>query len=814
MTRRANSSSSLGPSGVITFFDYDALGRQTTKIANDPTARTVNDTFNTKDTVNWLWTPQQTVPFVDSGNNVIKNVGTGTDYNANVARTNYTLTDGKAMQVRLKVDSTTTSAHIMVESSDGLSRIGVIADNGTLYVQQRVNGGSFTYPKTLISALAINTWYVVTILLDDAGGFTVRTRLDAGGAATRYTGALPAGKTWRFHHWVYRNTAYLDDYQEFSGATFRYDAGTYGKGHRTSMTNASAATTWQYDARGRKTNEQTTINTRSYAFQWAYDAADRVTALTYPSGEVVSSTYDAAWRETSACTSLGGCYVQNPQDTTATVLTERQYTAQGQPQKWTFGNTLTQRWTYNALTQRPDRIQLNGTTALFDRSYTYDAVGNVTTIPRNLGTEVERFSYDALDRLTHAWTTGSTAQVPGYDESFTFSPIGNLLTKGPTGAPKTYIYPASGASSVRPHAVTSIGVPTSYTYDATGNMLTGGGRTYTWNADNQPLTISVAGGASETYTYNAEGSRVSRTTGGTTTLFAGGLVDENLATGTTTSSYAFGGKVVAQRARTSTTNVLTYLHTDHLGGTAVTTSSSGAVLSRQDYTPWGEVRTGTGIPASQTTLNFTGQRKDGSGVSGDGTGLLFYNARYYDPALGRFSSADSIVPDAANGSSGKAVLTTDFHEVSAVAGLNKQNGIIQVAGFWFQLDNKTRQDAESPAGPSTPQALNRYSYVQNNPLRYTDPSGHAWFTAQEANTLLHSINDVIRATFDFDSGNITAANYISMVTSIVSMIPAVGPVAAFMAGVLSLVTSLFSTFRGDELHDELGKIMDAMIFSE
>ena len=63
---------------------------------------------------------------------------------------------------------------------------------------------------------------------------------------------------------------------------------------------------------------------------------------------------------------------------------------------------------------------------------------------------------------------------------------------------------------------------------------------------------------------------------------------------------------------------------------------------------------------------FTGQRLDSSG-------LYYYGARYYDPAIGRFISADTIVQDYNN-----------------------------------------------------PQSLNRYTYVLNNPLKYTDPTGH-WF---------------------------------------------------------------------------------------
>ena len=65
-------------------------------------------------------------------------------------------------------------------------------------------------------------------------------------------------------------------------------------------------------------------------------------------------------------------------------------------------------------------------------------------------------------------------------------------------------------------------------------------------------------------------------------------------------------------------------------------------------------------------------------------------------------------------------LTVGFHETQFLGKLNGENQL----GFWFQLSSKERQQVGSPWGPSNPQALNRYSYVQNNPLKYTDPSGH------------------------------------------------------------------------------------------
>ncbi len=130
-----------------------------------------------------------------------------------------------------------------------------------------------------------------------------------------------------------------------------------------------------------------------------------------------------------------------------------------------------------------------------------------------------------------------------------------------------------------------------------------------------------------------------------------------------TKYYHHGGARVALRTTGTGGSVVYYLHADHLGSATLSTDGGGQVVARQFYHPYGTVRHRQGT--FPTDIGFTGQRADES------TGLMYYRARYYHPGVGRFVSADTIVPE-----------------------------------------------------PGNPQSLNRFAYVLGNPLRYTDPTGH------------------------------------------------------------------------------------------
>ena len=328
-------------------------------------------------------------------------------------------------------------------------------------------------------------------------------------------------------------------------------------------------------------------------------------------------------------------------------------------------------------------------------SYDYDAYGNLVTRSKGFavgigGQVTEHLAYDRLQRLISE--TYSNAFIPG--RTYRYDGVGNLLAKSDYA--DTYRYGENGAG---PNQVSSIhkldGQWISLAYDANGNQTVGDGRTVSYNVFNKLETV-IKSGISLDFDYGPDTARYRQVKTGSgktvTTLYVGKLFEHITTTAmgqpTRVEQKAYlGDAAVLTEIRTGgglPTYKVGFLHKDRLGSLIAITDEDGKETEwhafdafglplKGDFTSSGgllntastvEAYSATDNPGA-TTRGFTGHEHL------DDVQLIHMNGRAYDPSLGRFLSVDTFIQG--NGNS---------------------------------------------------QGLNPYSYILNNPLAGTDPTGY------------------------------------------------------------------------------------------
>ncbi len=193
----------------------------------------------------------------------------------------------------------------------------------------------------------------------------------------------------------------------------------------------------------------------------------------------------------------------------------------------------------------------------------------------------------------------------------------------------------------------------------------------TYNGDNMPQGIDHTIGTTNTivsFTYDYTNKRIKKSiTDGATTYYIGDHYQVKEGTTTQATSYIFAGNLRIAKIKNGTPY---YFHKDHLGSSSVMSDAAGNSVETTQYLPYGHERSHTGT--NEADYMFTDQEKDKE------TKLYNYDAGLYDPVIGQFIMADTIVPDLFN-----------------------------------------------------PQSLNRYAYCLNNPLIYTDPTGHDFISLND-----------------------------------------------------------------------------------
>ena len=457
---------------------------------------------------------------------------------------------------------------------------------------------------------------------------------------------------------------------DFNGEIITYE---YDARNRLIATNLPDGEIEQFTYTG--TGQIATINDERGVTTFDYDERDRLLSRTEPDGRIISYTYDAAGNILTLTVPSGTTtYSYDALNRTLTVTdpdageTAYEYDAVGNIVETAFANGVIETRDYNDLNRLIFLENSNSDGVISSYNYTLDNVGNRTQVVENNGSVV-KYQYDNLYRLTQE--TISDPIEGNRTIEYNFDAVGNRIeTVDSILGTTTYVYDAND----RLLSETLNGDVTEYTYDDNGkrtSLIRNGAveATYEWNAKGE-LTAIEATENEETgrveYQYDTDGIRVAININGEETRF---LIDKN--------QQQFA-QVIEEYLTTGNT-ISSYVHgidliskndadgrifyqVDGLGSTRNLTDIDGNVIQEYGYDAYGNLTQQVG--SVNNNYLFTGEQFDNN-LDG-----YYLRARYYNPSTGRFISRDPF------------------------------EGII-----------------------IRPDTLHKYSYVSNNPVILTDPSG-------------------------------------------------------------------------------------------
>lgn len=564
-------------------YTLDALGNRTGENAYDPSNtlhRTHSRQFNTLD--------RMSADINAAGTSAATNF----TYDANGNRTNVI-----APLARNTVNAFDPLNRLsqMTDPANGITNFSYdTKDNPTLVTDPRTFNTQYTYD---------GLGDVTQIVSPDTG--TTQMTYDLSGNLVTNTDARSALGTYSYDP-LNRLTqlAYSDQTIQYG-----YDAGTNGKGHLTSASDANHSMSWTYDRSGRVTSKSQTIGTLTQSVSYGYTLGN-LTSLVTPSGQTITYGYT-----NHRITSI--------QVGSTTLLSGATYDPLGPPTGWTWGNNTTVSRSFDQ-DGNPQQIIAAGVT----NTYTVDHAQRITGLSDSgLANNSFTFGYDALDRVTSGVSSAIT-------RGYTYDANGNRLTTTGTN-------PSTEAVSTTNNRLSSIsgGIVRTYSYDAVGNTSGFTGDTFTYNQRGRLATATVASG-STTYLYNALGQLIEKSGNGGTTLLvydeAGRLLGEYTSSGALVQETIWLDNlpVATLRPNGSTVSIY-YVQADHLGTPRkITNPADNSVVWRWDPDTFGSAA--PSIATISYTLRFPGQYYLPE------TGLYYNYYRDYDPATGRYVESDPI----------------------------------------------------------------------------------------------------------------------------------------------------------------------------
>ncbi|OZY85574.1 hypothetical protein CBP51_00530 [Cellvibrio mixtus] len=452
---------------------------------------------------------------------------------------------------------------------------------------------------------------------------------------------------------------------------------------------------------------------QTYSYDWASRLTDTVTYLPNEStGYMNSVHYDLTGRVYKQFDALNGLV-----QTSGTQTLFNSYGYPEQIKDIATGDVLQKTTKINARGQIKEELRNNGgagtVTYVYDDrngrltnktaglagalfqiqnvTYEWDSVGNLRSRWNQSGNVAsagstakkdlrESFCYDNLNRLikSHGGSLVGSCALAAVDQDQEYDGLGNITRKVGVGV---YSYIGKG-----PHAVSSTTATGNYGYDNNGNQVSGGGRSsIIYSSYDQPLHI-VSASATTDFKYGPDRARFERkdTKGGqvTTTHYLGNVERIQVAGSPVVEwkRYVAGAVYTVRTINGSVEKTnKSFMFNDHLGSLDVVTDHLGKITHSANFDAWGARRNGenwlTAFALGSISLTGLDQPLTRRGYTGhemlDDHGLIHMNGRIYDQKLARFMQADPFI---------QAALNT--------------------------------------------QSFNRYSYLFNNPLNATDPSGY------------------------------------------------------------------------------------------